>query len=275
MLAFDNMDSRPVKGTTDWRRYEVVLDVPEAALRVAFGPVLRGAGRVWADDLTLDVVDPKMVKSTQALRYDMNPAEHASNLDFEASGGNATNPIPGWNTGGFPTESYASGIAEVGAHGGRAFLEIKSTQQGTPSAFSAYQNIAGSPYKGKRVRFRAYLKTEGVAEKAYVWVRLWTKQSGITMSTSGQGSKGQTDWLPQEVVFDVPADTESLSMGVVLRGVGSLGVDDANLEAVDPTKVPVTPETEDDRNAREKRSRELSEAYTKLPDRPENLDFER
>src|SRR5262249_6901166 len=92
-LAFDNMASRPVKGTTDWTRYEVVLDVPEAAVRLAFGPLLVGAGQVWADDLSLDVVDPKAIKATEpAISY----AERASNLDFEAAGGDAADPVPGW-----------------------------------------------------------------------------------------------------------------------------------------------------------------------------------
>ena len=31
MIALDNMHDRPVTGTTPWRAYEVVLDVPDAA----------------------------------------------------------------------------------------------------------------------------------------------------------------------------------------------------------------------------------------------------
>src|SRR5512140_278762 len=30
-LAFDNMQTRPIKGTSDWKRYDVVLDVPAEA----------------------------------------------------------------------------------------------------------------------------------------------------------------------------------------------------------------------------------------------------
>ena len=37
MLAFDNMAGRRVSGTTDWRRYEVVLDVPAEAKAIALG----------------------------------------------------------------------------------------------------------------------------------------------------------------------------------------------------------------------------------------------
>jgi hypothetical protein len=28
MVVFDNMQDRPIKGTTDWQRYDMVLDVP-------------------------------------------------------------------------------------------------------------------------------------------------------------------------------------------------------------------------------------------------------
>lgn len=46
-LAFDNMDSRPVTGTTGWRRYDIVLNVPQNSVDVAFGFLLAGRGEVW------------------------------------------------------------------------------------------------------------------------------------------------------------------------------------------------------------------------------------
>jgi hypothetical protein len=54
--AFDNMESRPVTGDTDWRTYEIVLDVPGDALGIAFGFFLNGGGQVWADDFKLERV---------------------------------------------------------------------------------------------------------------------------------------------------------------------------------------------------------------------------
>jgi hypothetical protein len=36
-LAFDNMMKRPIKGTTDWTKYAIVLDVPEDAAVSACG----------------------------------------------------------------------------------------------------------------------------------------------------------------------------------------------------------------------------------------------
>jgi hypothetical protein len=58
ILAFDIMDSRPVRGTTPWTRYEIVLDVPADSTDVAFGFFLtQGAGKVWGDDFKFENVD--------------------------------------------------------------------------------------------------------------------------------------------------------------------------------------------------------------------------
>jgi len=57
-LGFDNMSDRGVKGTTEWSRYEVVLDVPKEAENVVFGALLVGGGTAWVDDLELAAVGP-------------------------------------------------------------------------------------------------------------------------------------------------------------------------------------------------------------------------
>jgi hypothetical protein len=80
MLGFDNMQSRPIKGTTDWTRYEVVLDVPNEAAALAFGVLLGGNGHVWLDDLAFEVVAPTVPTTG------VGPAEPPGpprNLDFE------------------------------------------------------------------------------------------------------------------------------------------------------------------------------------------------
>jgi hypothetical protein len=56
-LAFDNMGNRPIKATTRWTRYEVVLDVAPSANQIAFGLLLAGKGEVWMADLNLESAD--------------------------------------------------------------------------------------------------------------------------------------------------------------------------------------------------------------------------
>lgn len=55
-LAFDNMSDRSVVGTTDWKMYSVVLDVPNDAKYIHLGALLIGRGQIWVDDLKFDVV---------------------------------------------------------------------------------------------------------------------------------------------------------------------------------------------------------------------------
>lgn len=55
-IAFDNMQSRPIKGTTDWNKYEVVLDVPQEATGIFFGVLLSGPGTVWLNNVNFEIV---------------------------------------------------------------------------------------------------------------------------------------------------------------------------------------------------------------------------
>lgn len=56
VLGFDNMGERSLHGTNDWRRCDIVLDVPDSANVVAFGFLLEGKGEVLADDFKLEEV---------------------------------------------------------------------------------------------------------------------------------------------------------------------------------------------------------------------------
>jgi hypothetical protein len=89
-LAFDNMQDRRIKGTKDWKQYEMVLDVPKDAAEVYFGILLAGKGQVWVDDFKLEAVGKEIkttgtetepMKRRRELRKDL-PKE-PKNLDFE------------------------------------------------------------------------------------------------------------------------------------------------------------------------------------------------
>lgn len=80
-LCFDNMRNRPIKGTTDWTKCSVVLDVPEDGGSVNFGVLLTGDGEVWCDDFKLEAVG-KDVPVTDLLKKKEFPAA-ATNMDFE------------------------------------------------------------------------------------------------------------------------------------------------------------------------------------------------
>jgi hypothetical protein len=99
ILAADNMYDRKIKGTSDWKKYEIVLDVPESSVSISFGFAMSGKGQVWADDFQSEVVgqdvpttkplvkpiakpspkeQPEAKKSPRAY-----PRKKPENLDFE------------------------------------------------------------------------------------------------------------------------------------------------------------------------------------------------
>lgn len=65
-VAFDNMlrrgdmPGRRISGTTDWKRYHIVLNVPRETVALTYGTMLEGSGRVWIDACSLEIVSKEV-----------------------------------------------------------------------------------------------------------------------------------------------------------------------------------------------------------------------
>lgn len=85
-LGFDNMKDgkkdRSIKGTTDWTKYEIVLDVPLNSSNLAYGALLVGTGQIWFDNIKFEVVDNTVPTTGKGDEAWMPPKEPV-NLDFE------------------------------------------------------------------------------------------------------------------------------------------------------------------------------------------------
>ena len=79
VLAFDNMQTRPIKGTSDWQRHEVVLDVAPNAEAIGIGVLVNGPGAAWLDEVRFEIV-PKTIATTAAASSAAVRAPQ--NLDF-------------------------------------------------------------------------------------------------------------------------------------------------------------------------------------------------
>ena len=55
VLAFDNMATRGVTGSTDWARYTIELTVDASVKNINFGALMPGDGTAWFDDLTIEL----------------------------------------------------------------------------------------------------------------------------------------------------------------------------------------------------------------------------
>ena len=79
-LGFDNMQQRPITGTTGWKRVEIVLDVPEETKAMGFGLLLAGGGEAWMDDLKFEVVASDVPVTGSGAKEQLSKPQ---NLDFE------------------------------------------------------------------------------------------------------------------------------------------------------------------------------------------------
>jgi hypothetical protein len=75
ILGFDNMNNRAVKGTTEWKKDEITLDVPEGTIDIAFGAFVAGKGEAWVDDFGFEVVSED-VSSINMLTPEQMKEEH-------------------------------------------------------------------------------------------------------------------------------------------------------------------------------------------------------
>ncbi len=76
-LSFDNMQNRPIRGTTDWQPYEIILDVPANSVEIAFGILMYGPGRAWINAIQFAEVGA-YVPTTGPLYHEEQPGD----LDF-------------------------------------------------------------------------------------------------------------------------------------------------------------------------------------------------
>jgi hypothetical protein len=54
--GFDNFSTRPLLGTATWHRVEIILDVPDDAIGIAFGALMSGRGELFVDDMTFEII---------------------------------------------------------------------------------------------------------------------------------------------------------------------------------------------------------------------------
>ena len=66
MLALDNMQDRPLHGTTDWTQASIVVDVAHEATHLLFGGLLSGAG-------ALDLSRPRFEEVGEAVPVTVAP----------------------------------------------------------------------------------------------------------------------------------------------------------------------------------------------------------
>ncbi len=219
-LSFADMNNRPIQGTTDWQKYDLVLDVPNEATSISFAFFLMGRGQVWVDDVQLEIVGQE-VATTETTEDP--PLVQPTNLDFEAG-------LEGWLPERNP-QNYTTSIDTVNVYGGQASAHIQSKQANPISSAVLVQSVKAEAYRGKRLRVTAYLKFEKVDATVQLVAGAFgsynTKQKDINKLIYSTPL-----WQRQSLVFEVPENSDRIAFGVIMQGEGQIWVDDVQVEAV-------------------------------------------
>lgn len=81
-LSMDNMQDRPIKGTVGWKKYEIILDIPQESTLIAYGVLLSGTGSVWLDNFEFEIIEESTNTTGSGRAYQL---ESPTNTDFEES----------------------------------------------------------------------------------------------------------------------------------------------------------------------------------------------
>jgi beta-lactamase regulating signal transducer with metallopeptidase domain len=226
-LAFDNMGQRPIRGTTDWKRYDVVLDVAPGAKHLAFGLLLDGPGQTWLNDLKFEVVDASVAVTDMG-----GDSKHTLPVDYSADG---------WFLTGSKPKEYELSLDSAVLHEGNP-THLLAFKVGSGKGFGTLmQMFKGTAYLGRRVRVSTWVKSEQVEDWAGVWMRVDGPDGKPTAfdNMRSRAIKGSLDWKPYQVVLDVAPDSAALAFGILLTGKGKVWMAEPILEVVDAS-VPVT-----------------------------------
>ncbi|MDL2320590.1 peptidase S41 [Alistipes sp. OttesenSCG-928-B03] len=80
-IAFENMDGRGIKGTTDWTKHEITLPMkPGSTERIVLGGMLVGKGKIWLDDFQI-TIDGKDLSEAETYERVLLPAAKDKEFD--------------------------------------------------------------------------------------------------------------------------------------------------------------------------------------------------
>jgi mannose-6-phosphate isomerase-like protein (cupin superfamily) len=227
MISLDNMQNRPIRGTVDWQKVAIVLDVPQNSVGIAFGVLVQGVGRVWIDTVRFEVVGQNV--PTTGIKEDTTPISQPSNLGFEAG-------LRGWSPES-ASQDYTIDIDPTVAHSGQASGHIQSKVAEPLGAGALSQYVKADNYRGKPLRITTSIKSDGVSAAARFVVYAFDSHNAILRSDS-QPISSTAVWQRHDIILNVPDNSAQIAYGIVLEGQGQVWIDDVQIEVVGSQVLP-------------------------------------
>jgi len=196
-------------------------------------------------------------------------------LDEESIEGEITPKLPaGWvlfgSIDGQTAFDFFGGYDTLIRHGGERSATFFAVDVSKDDQARLTQRFTADRYRGRRVRFSGYMKTNQVSGWAGLWMRIDTvDKSGWAFDDMEDFEvSGTTDWQSYNIVLDVPEDGAAIYLGAHLFGRGQVWLDDCKFEVVGDDVPP-----SDGNRLRGGRDRTYSFPQF-MGEEPVNLDFE-
>lgn len=190
-------------------------------------------------------MDAQFFRTTLATAFDAviyfdstTPAIQLQSTPAAAAAAGDTRPDhlpPGWKQGSPQQPSYYRvDVDTVVRHGGAASGYLAARGSISAGLGALVQKLRADAYRGKRVRFSAWLRTRAAWGGAGLHIRAAGNDKALDEADSGPRLEGTGDWTRVQVVLDVPADADELFVRAYLNGPGALWLDDVALDVVGP-----------------------------------------
>ncbi len=145
----------------------------------------------------------------------------------------ALQPLRGWFLSGAGQASFVAGIDAREKHAALGSGRLEAKPHAPAGAGTLMQHASIAAWRGKRVRFSAYTKSQDLADWAGLWMRITRKGGAVAFDNMQERPlRSTTPWTKHDVVLDVAADATSLDFGLLQSGAGTSWIDDATLEVV-------------------------------------------
>lgn len=170
-----------------------------------------------------------------------------------------THAPAGWFMAGSKPAHYQTGVDKAMIENGQPSAFLKAAVPSPEGFGTLMQTINASEYAGKRLRLRAWVKSQNVGDWAGVWMRVDKDKTAVAFDNmENRPIKGTEAWRTCDVILDVPQDATSISFGILLSGAGEVWMNDVAFEEVG-NDAPVTTA--------------MPVQTPALPSRPANLKF--
>lgn len=145
-----------------------------------------------------------------------------------------TPPSVEWVLTGMAAQSYA--IVGIGDGGHALSLTRVAPVTVGPNEFGAAAAILNAePYRGRRVRLHAFIRSDSVSVGGSTWLRIDGASGSLMLENNvSRMLSGTTGWSEQVTTLEVPASATRIIYGLLLSGGGTVHARDVTIENVAP-----------------------------------------